>query len=190
MNQGHMAPGDTFATAVEPDTLRLAGDKDPLTLLIPIGDRRKGDLEARIEQRRVDAILAQLGRYCRWHGNASERLILAGPCLGDALEGGPVDQALGRKSTIEVGAIYSLSHARPDRLNRGGRLRSAPRQRHGTGNRDRRQRSSPDVASVQPEAAVLGRQRHLDQWLGAGGNHDRAPDLEGLYLGPLAIAGR
>ena len=51
LNQGHMAPGDPVAAAVETDPLRLARDKDDPGLLIRlIGNGRKGDLEARVEQ--------------------------------------------------------------------------------------------------------------------------------------------
>src|SRR6266446_5570372 len=126
-----MAPGDPFAVAVEPNSLRLARDKDYLSLLL-VGNGRKGDLEARIEQGGVDPVLAELGCYRSGHGDASERFILAHPNLGDALEGGPVDQAMPSEATVEPGAINPLSHSRPDRPDRSDRFRLPIRERHCT----------------------------------------------------------
>jgi len=120
VKHGDMTPGDAFAAAVETDTLCLSRNIDTLTVLIRLlGDGREGDLEARIEQRRVHMILAQFGRYRRRHSDVSECFICAGPCLGDPPEGRPIDQAASGKSTIELRAVDSLSHTRPDRVNRG-----------------------------------------------------------------------
>src|SRR5271169_4546556 len=130
VKHGDMTPGDAFAAAIETDTLRLARNKDTLTVLIRLlGDGGEGDLEARIEQRRVHVIFTQLGPYRRRHGDASERFIFADPCLSDPLERRPIDQAASGKSTIELRAVDLLSHTRPDGLNRGNALRLAPRQR-------------------------------------------------------------
>src|SRR6516162_9501009 len=188
---GDMTPGDAFSAAVVTDTLSLARNKDTLTLLIRLlSNGREGDLKTRIEQRRVHVIFTQLGPHRCGHSDASERFIFAGPCFGDALEGGPIDQAASSKSTIELHAVDPLSHTRPDRVNRGKSFRLTARQRQGTGNRDRGQGGPARLVCVQSEGALFGRQRDLDQWLGTSGNYQRPPDLEGLDLDPIAIAGR
>ncbi len=116
-----MAPGDPLAAAVETDPLCLARDKDDPGLLIRlIGNGCQRDLEARVEQGRVNAILAELARYHRRRDDASERLILAGPDLGDAPEGRSVDQSVGSEATIEFNAIDPFLHSPLDRLDRGG----------------------------------------------------------------------
>src|SRR5215831_6432871 len=72
VKHGDVTPGDAFAAAVETDTLCLAWNIDTLMVLIRLlGDGREGDLEARIEQRRVHVILAQFGRYRRRHSDVS-----------------------------------------------------------------------------------------------------------------------
>src|SRR5215471_16586182 len=115
-----MAPGDPFAAAVETDPLRLARDENDLSLLIKlIGIGCERDLETRVEQGGVNAILAEIGCYRGGHDDASERFILAGPDLGDALEGRPVHQAARSETTIELSAINSPSHSLPDHPNRG-----------------------------------------------------------------------
>src|SRR6516225_2258259 len=191
VKHGDMTPTDAFAAAVETDTLRFARYKDTLTVLIRLlSNGREGDLKTRIEQRRVHVILAQLGPYRRRHGDASECFIFAGPCLGDPLEGRPIDQAASGKSTIEVHPVDALSHTRLDRVNGGKPFRSAPRQRQGTGNCDRGQGGPARLVCVQSEGALFDRQRDLDRWLGTSGNYQRPPDLEGLDLDPIAIAGR
>ena len=191
LNQGHMAPGDPFPAAVETDPIRLARDKDDPGLLIRlIGNSRQRDLEARVEQGRVNAILAKLSCYRRGRDDASERLILAGPDLRDATEGRSVDQAVRSESAIELSAIDPAYHSPLDRLHRDGSPRWAVRQRHCTGDRDRGQRGCRCVAAPQTKGAILARQGHLDQGQGAGANQDWAPDLEALDLGPIASGAR
>src|ERR1700759_1289545 len=124
LNQGHMAPSDAFASAVIAHTFCAARNEDDLDPFIqPIEECCESDLEARVQQSRVNAILAQFSRYYRRRNDAAKRFIPAGPYLGYALEGGSVDQSVIRKATIKLSAVDPSFHSFPDRLDRGDRFR-------------------------------------------------------------------
>ena len=118
--QPHVAPGYAPA-AIKPDALGLARHAHRLGAANLVGQRRERHLQAGVEHRRVDAILAEFALDGGGRGDPPQRFAVAGPGLGDALERRPVSEAVVGEAAIELGAVDAPAHPLPDRGERARR---------------------------------------------------------------------